>query len=199
MLLDVKKISEHVSYTYFQRGRAYYSTKMVSAVTIDNNSITGKVRGSRQNLYKTSIFFNKNEIIDSRCSCPIGRACKHVAALYLEAMDVFPHISSEKQSIVLFSESNVFKPNKVVLSEKAHKMAILFGIIVFFIIFFIGRAIIGPTRCSDGWNSPSIGRQGACSHHDGVNYFPSIVVTFLSLGAGTCSYVFLKEKMSKNK
>lgn len=28
--------------------------------------------------------------------------------------------------------------------------------------FFAGQ------RCSDGWASPSIGRQGACSHHGGV-------------------------------
>ncbi|WP_405986931.1 DUF3761 domain-containing protein [Streptomyces sp. NBC_00872] len=25
-----------------------------------------------------------------------------------------------------------------------------------------------PARCADGWLSPSIGRQGACSHHGGV-------------------------------
>ncbi|MGW3769928.1 hypothetical protein [Actinomadura verrucosospora] len=27
-----------------------------------------------------------------------------------------------------------------------------------------------PTRCRDGWRSPSIGRRGACSHHGGVDY-----------------------------
>lgn len=27
----------------------------------------------------------------------------------------------------------------------------------------------GPTTCADGWASPSIGRQGACSHHGGVD------------------------------
>lgn len=25
-----------------------------------------------------------------------------------------------------------------------------------------------PYRCADGWESPSIGEQGACSHHGGV-------------------------------
>jgi hypothetical protein len=28
----------------------------------------------------------------------------------------------------------------------------------------------GPARCADGWNSPSIGKQGACSWHGGVVY-----------------------------
>ncbi len=35
-----------------------------------------------------------------------------------------------------------------------------------FSIFFV--SIQGPARCNDGWHSPSIGRQGACSHHGGV-------------------------------
>ena len=33
-------------------------------------------------------------------------------------------------------------------------------------IFFV--LIQGPARCNDGWPSPSIGKQGACSHHGGV-------------------------------
>lgn len=30
----------------------------------------------------------------------------------------------------------------------------------------------GPLICIDGWRSPSIGSQGACSHHGGVDYGP---------------------------
>lgn len=44
-----------------------------------------------------------------------------------------------------------------------------------FVAAFIGYSIvtnhlIGPDRttCKDGWRSPSIGTQGACSHHGGV-------------------------------
>ena len=29
-------------------------------------------------------------------------------------------------------------------------------------------AMPAPAHCADGWSSPSIGRQGACSHHGGV-------------------------------
>jgi hypothetical protein len=29
-------------------------------------------------------------------------------------------------------------------------------------------AVQGPLRCRDGWQSMSIGRQGACSHHGGL-------------------------------
>jgi predicted RNA-binding Zn-ribbon protein involved in translation (DUF1610 family) len=34
----------------------------------------------------------------------------------------------------------------------------------------IGQA--GPLRCEDGWRSPSVGIQGACSSHGGVDYGP---------------------------
>ena len=42
------------------------------------------------------------------------------------------------------------------------------GIAVYFITVTILGSIEGPTVCSDGWASGSIGRQGACSHHGGV-------------------------------
>lgn len=49
-------------------------------------------------------------------------------------------------------------------------MGIIAGISAF-LVCFIGLSLaFGPTRCSDGWASPSIGRQGACSHHGGVDH-----------------------------
>lgn len=58
-------------------------------------------------------------------------------------------------------------------------------------IFFIG---IGTYRgCADGWLSTSIGRQGACSHHGGVETFINIYgVISLIVGAIIIIYPFLK-------
>jgi hypothetical protein len=42
------------------------------------------------------------------------------------------------------------------------------GILIFFIATIILRVLLGG-GCVDGWQSPSIGRSGACSHHGGVN------------------------------
>lgn len=39
----------------------------------------------------------------------------------------------------------------------------------FFLFFCYGVLFFGELGCSDGWNSSSIGRQGACSHHGGVD------------------------------
>jgi hypothetical protein len=44
----------------------------------------------------------------------------------------------------------------------------LFTAIVFVIVLLLAKEIIGPVTCSSGWQSASIGRQGACSHHGGV-------------------------------
>jgi hypothetical protein len=49
-------------------------------------------------------------------------------------------------------------------------------------IFFV--SIQGPARCRDGWPSPSIGRQGACSHHGGVGTSPLLFDLLLSGLAG---------------
>jgi hypothetical protein len=35
--------------------------------------------------------------------------------------------------------------------------------------------VVGPTKCSEGWQSPSIGRQGAFSWHGGLNHAPDIL------------------------
>jgi hypothetical protein len=49
-------------------------------------------------------------------------------------------------------------------------------------IFFV--ALQGPARCRDGWASPSIGRQGACSHHGGVSSSPLLFELTLSALVG---------------
>jgi hypothetical protein len=51
-------------------------------------------------------------------------------------------------------------------------------------------------RCADGWASPSIGRQGACSHHGGVRGNGTWLVVFLglSISGGTVAAHYFKPK-----
>ncbi|KZL26269.1 hypothetical protein [Pseudovibrio sp. Ad37] len=45
----------------------------------------------------------------------------------------------------------------------------LLAFIVFVIAMIVLNVFFGvPATCRDGWNSPSIGSRGACSHHGGV-------------------------------
>jgi len=47
--------------------------------------------------------------------------------------------------------------------------------------FCIG-VLTGPATCRDGWASPSIGMQGACSHHGGVRRGPAGFLFIVALG-----------------
>jgi hypothetical protein len=53
------------------------------------------------------------------------------------------------------------------------------GLITFFVCLVVLSFLV-PTVCNDGWASPSIGRQGACSWHGGVNNFPGYVLLVVS-------------------
>ena len=56
---------------------------------------------------------------------------------------------------------------------------------VFIITFVLMSLLIGPITCSSGWQSPSIGHRGACSHHGGVatwkGFLPILVSVCVSL------------------
>lgn len=54
-------------------------------------------------------------------------------------------------------------------------------------------SLIPPGSCRDGWDSPSIGRQGACSHHGGVKRHGDLAFLALaaSVGAGLLTSVKL--------
>lgn len=63
---------------------------------------------------------------------------------------------------------------------------ILAGIVIFLALrFLILDPLIPPSVCKDGWPSPSIGHQGACSHHHGVaTNWIAVLVTLVSAGGG---------------
>lgn len=80
------------------------------------------------------------------------------------------------------------------------------GCLVGFGLFFALQSFIPePTypHCRDGWNSPAIGIQGACSHHGGVESHVTKThdAPFLigSLLAGLFTYVGLRRLLGINK
>jgi len=60
------------------------------------------------------------------------------------------------------------------------------GGVVGIVTFLSACYFIPNATCADGWNSPSIGRQGACSHHGGVRSYGELYLLALggSLFAG---------------
>jgi hypothetical protein len=73
------------------------------------------------------------------------------------------------------------------------------GVLIFLILFFIGHQIIGGTKCNDGWMSPSIGTQGACSHHGGVNHTPRNIVLIISIVGGVLASGFVGSRPTINR
>jgi hypothetical protein len=75
--------------------------------------------------------------------------------------------------------------------------AIVAGVVGFFLSAAVISAILPAARCADGWRSPSIGRQGACSHHGGVRQ-PWGFLSFLGgLGAGFSVWYFTLRFLEK--
>lgn len=70
---------------------------------------------------------------------------------------------------------------------------------IYFALAIILRIIVGPPTCADGWTSMSIGKQGACSHHGGVDahdwiYFVSLVISNIA----TYYFFYFKMKIIEN-
>ncbi|MEW5681212.1 MAG: topoisomerase DNA-binding C4 zinc finger domain-containing protein [Pseudomonadota bacterium] len=67
---------------------------------------------------------------------------------------------------------------------------------VFIVTLILLKFIIGPVTCNSGWKSPSIGRQGACSHHGGVAGWKGTLPVLISVGAAVWFYVAFSPKTS---
>lgn len=78
-----------------------------------------------------------------------------------------------------------------------------FALAVFLVLQVIASLVLGETTCSDGWASRSIGKQGACSHHGGVDGSVGVVIFLMAIAAGWSFYAssisrHFDEKQPKN-
>jgi hypothetical protein len=71
------------------------------------------------------------------------------------------------------------------------------GWIVGLDLFLVGQIFVPAAVCSDGWASPSIGRQGACSHHGGVSGASGLMQTLVFLGS-VASGVYVSNTLNPN-
>jgi hypothetical protein len=62
------------------------------------------------------------------------------------------------------------------------------GMAAFVLSIVLLSFLLGPPRCNDGWHSPSIGKQGACSWHGGVNNTPQFLSFLASVFVGFVVY-----------
>ena len=78
----------------------------------------------------------------------------------------------------------------------------IIGCLVGLSVFVFSICIKPESTCNDGWKSPSIGRQGACSHHGGVDYngeYPLIgIIAGIFLGRKAYSFFNKEEQQIGN-
>ena len=89
---DLANVAATVGATSFTRGRAYARGRRVLSVgwDPDRHRLTGSVVGHGA-IYTTTASFSGADgelsLVDGECSCPVGRRCKHVAALVITATE----------------------------------------------------------------------------------------------------------------
>ena len=78
----------------------------------------------------------------------------------------------------------------------------IIGCLVGLSVFVFSICIKPEATCHDGWKSPSIGKQGACSHHGGVDYkgeYPLIgIIAGIFLGRKVYHSFNKEDQQTKN-
>ena len=69
----------------YERGRDYAAQHRVGSILSAEKLISAQVRGSGYHSYRVSVVKEFTGPLTSRCSCPVGYACKHAAALLIHA------------------------------------------------------------------------------------------------------------------
>ena len=75
------QLSDHFDEATLQRGRDYARRGLVGAVeALPDGVLEGRVSNGRGAVYRQRITLGRGRV-DGACSCPVGRNCKHVAAV----------------------------------------------------------------------------------------------------------------------
>ncbi|MFB6350673.1 MAG: SWIM zinc finger domain-containing protein, partial [Bradymonadaceae bacterium] len=69
---------------YAERGNRYQREGRVSDLRQVDGELRARCQGSQPSPYTVRLTLEGDEYVDSRCSCPIGGGCKHVAAVLYE-------------------------------------------------------------------------------------------------------------------
>ena len=90
--ITVDRIRRAIGEPSFSRGRDYFDRGRVQSVHFETPfHVLGLVSGSRARAYAVSAKFGPDEddfLLEGICSCPVGRNCKHLAAVMLAAEEM---------------------------------------------------------------------------------------------------------------
>jgi len=86
-VIDERDIHALVGAGAFQRGQDYFSSGAIYDPRRQGRTLKAPCEGSYDNAYRVEVEFDDAGISGTRCSCPVGASCKHVAALLLTWLD----------------------------------------------------------------------------------------------------------------
>jgi uncharacterized Zn finger protein len=81
--LTKQDIRDHVDERSYERGEDYAADGAIFDTRRQGNVLKGRCQGSEDEPYCVEVTLDGDGIVASDCSCPVGDACKHVAALLL--------------------------------------------------------------------------------------------------------------------
>lgn len=101
MIQQLQSFIHQLSIKTRAKGKEYFVDNRIKEIVVDNERISCQIQGSALNDYQAEVFLDGQEIV-TKCSCPIQRNCKHVAALIFAHLDAQPPKREQKK--VNFSE-----------------------------------------------------------------------------------------------
>ncbi len=94
--MDIR-LNDHFDRTTLERGRDYARRGLVGSVeALPDGTLSGRVSNGQGTTYRQQIALGRGRV-DGVCSCPVGRNCKHVAAvlvLWAERQDRRPGLTA---------------------------------------------------------------------------------------------------------
>ena len=80
--MDIR-LKDHFDRTTLERGRDYAQSGLVSSVeALTDGMLRGRVSNGRGSSYQQQIALGRGRV-DGVCSCPVGKNCKHIAAVLM--------------------------------------------------------------------------------------------------------------------
>lgn len=86
-VIDEGDIRALVGAGAFQRGQDYFGSGAIYDPQRQGRTLKARCEGSYDNAYRVEVAFDDAGMSATRCSCPVGASCKHVAALLLTWLD----------------------------------------------------------------------------------------------------------------
>lgn len=94
---------------YFENGHVF-DTRQIFQVEQERLQLWALCAGSQSEPYQVSIFLNNTPPVRSRCTCPIGSGCKHVAAVlyaWIHEPGIFEAAQDWRARITLWSKERL--------------------------------------------------------------------------------------------